>query len=316
MTAAIVVSVFHPAADGSAFDAWTAELIACAQAADGFRSGRASLHTSRQLDWAVAITFEDEDLLHAWLDSTERAGSLRNGSDRGYRLRTTDIVMVDGKPAPTGVGAFRQVVAEGKEDEFVAAQRGLNEASAEYPGFEGAGLFPPVAGDEWLSMVRYRTAEQLGVWSDSAERASALAPMRRALTTEFAPLTSTTPFATTVRIENGRTLMTPNWKSAMMVLLVLYPTVMLLSRFVGPVFDGWGAQPWLALWLSQVLSISLMQWWLMPWATRPFTRWLDPVDGRGTRISVLGAVVVLAGYAVTLALFSTVHWLQYWDYNT
>jgi hypothetical protein len=91
---------------------------------------------------------------------------------------------------------------------------------------------------------------------------------------------------------------------------------MLLSRFVGPFFDSWGAQPWLALWLSQVLSISLMQWWLMPWATRPFRRWLDPVDGRGRRISLVGAAVVLAGYAGTLVVFATVQWLQFWDYNT
>ena len=35
--------------------------------------------------------------------------------------------------------------------------------------------------------------------------------------------------------------MTPNWKSAMLVLLVLYPTVMLLSRFLGPIVDGFGA---------------------------------------------------------------------------
>ena len=316
MTAATVVSVFHPGPDGAAFDAWAEQLVLSAANAPGFRSGTVSVHTSPFLDWAVAVTFEAEAQLHKWLDGAARAAVLRDGTGFGYYLRTTDLVMVDGQPGPTGVDAFRNPVSAGRESEFAMAQQLLNEASAEYPGFQGAALFPPTTGNEWLSVVRYRTADQLSAWRASTQRDAALAPLRSVLTEEFAPLTSTTPFATTVRIENGRTLLTPNWKSAMMVLLVLYPTVMLLSRFVGPFFDGWGAQPWLALWLSQVLSVTLMQWWVMPLATRPFQRWLDPVDGRDRRISVLGAGVVLVGYVATLVVFASVQWLQFWDYNT
>jgi hypothetical protein len=90
---------------------------------------------------------------------------------------------------------------------------------------------------------------------------------------------------------------------------------MLLSRFFGPVLDGWGAAPWLALWISQVVSIALLQWWLMPLASRVFRRWLDPIDGAGVAVSVRGAVVVVALYALTLALFASITWLQYWDYR-
>ena len=117
-------------------------------------------------------------------------------------------------------------------------------------------------------------------------------------------MTSTTPLGTTVRTEHGRIVMTPNWKSAMLLLLVLYPTVMTLSRFLGPVLDRIGA-PWLALWLSQVVSVSLMQWWLMPWVSRPFRRWLDPVDGAGWRSNLAGAAVIVVLYAATLLLFES-----------
>ena len=101
----------------------------------------------------------------------------------------------------------------------------------------------------------------------------------------------------------------------MLILLVLYPTVMLLSRFLGPVIDRLGAEPWLAMWVSQVVSVATLQWALMPWAGRWFRRWLDPVDGAGARTSALGAAAVMAGYAVTLTVFATVQWLQYWDYG-
>jgi antibiotic biosynthesis monooxygenase (ABM) superfamily enzyme len=311
--AATVVSVFHPA---PSFDTWAAELVASAGRAPGFLSGRVSLHDEPYLDWAVAITFADQPHTDAWLDGADRATVMQAGTNRGVYQRATDLVLVDGRPGPTGVDAFRHEVSAGREQDFAEAQRTLNRASARYPGFQGAALFGPGDTPTWLSLVRYRTAEQLSQWIDSPERATALAPLRSVLTEEFAALTSTTPFATTVRIENGRTLLTPNWKSAMMVLLVLYPTVMLLSRFVGPVFDRYGAQPWLALWLSQVLSIVAMQWYLMPWATKPFTRWLDPVRGRGWRVGFTGAAVILVGYAATLAVFAGVHWLQFWDYNS
>ena len=44
-------------------------------------------------------------------------------------------------------------------------------------------------------------------------------------------------------------------------------------------------------------------------------RWLDPVDGAGPAVTLRGAAVVVAVYAVTLTIFATVTWLQFWDYR-
>jgi uncharacterized protein len=308
------ITVFHPVSDAGGFDAWLPELIASARGAAGFSGAVPGVHDAAHFDLAVAVTFDNEDQLHAWLDGTERARVLAGGEARGYWRSTTDFV-VDGQTAPPGISAFRHSVAAGKETDFLVIQQELTTASAGFPGFEGTSLFPPHTGGEWLSLVRFRTQGQLARWLQSRERDEVLGELRSSLTKEFAPVSSTTPFATTVRTtEAGRTVMTPDWKSAMMVLLVLYPTVMILSRFFGPVLAALGAQPWLALWISQIISVSLMQWWLMPWVSRPFRRWLDPIDGAGSRISTRGAVVILACYAVTLAVFATVKYLQYWDF--
>lgn len=308
------VTVFHPAADADGFAAWLAELIASARAAAGFCAAAPGVHDARRFDWALAVTFDTEDRLHAWLDSADRAAVVAAGEGHGYWSSTTDLVITEGQAPPPGVSAFRHSVAAGKQDDFVAIQVELTEASAAFPGFQGTALFPPQAGGDWLSVVRFRTQRQLARWLQSRERDEVLGELRSSLTKEFAPVSSTTPFATTVRTENGTTMMTPDWKSAMILLLVLYPTVMILSRFLGPVLDHLGAPPWLAMWLSQVTSVSLMTWWLMPWASRPFTRWLDPVDGADRRISTIGAVVVIACYGVTLAIFAMVKYLQYWDF--
>ncbi len=312
---ATAVTVFHPLSEPDLFDRWLSQLLDSARRASGYLGGTGSAYDVPGLDRAMSVTFDTETALHAWLDGTERAELLRDGQIHGHWRATTDLVLVEHHSPPAGVSAFRHSVAQGRVSDFRTAQAGLVEATAKYPGFEGTALFPPSFDDQWTSVMRFRAPGQLGAWLQSPERATLLTGLRSSLDKDFSTVAArTTPFGTTVRSEHGRTLMTPSWKSAMLVLLVLYPTVMLLSRFVGPVLDEYGAEPWLALWLSQVLSISLMQWWLMPLASRRFRRWLDPILGAGWRISLRGAAVVLGCYALTLALFATVQWLQFWDF--
>lgn len=311
--AVTAVTVFHPAANAAGFDAWLSELRTAARSAEGFLSSSASVHDT-DLDWAVAVTFSSEAQLHDWLDGSRRRAVIEDGQSRGFWSRSTDLVLGQGVETAAGISAFRHDVAPGKEDEFRAVQDRLARASSQFPGYDGTVLLPPDTGQEWLSMLRFRTPEQLANWLSSPERDQALPGLRSSLSKGFAAVSQTTPFATTVRVQDGRTLMTPNWKSAMLVLLVLYPTVMVLSRFFGPILDHAGAEPWLALWVSQIVSVSALQWFLMPNVTRPFSRWLDPVDGAGARISALGAAVIVGGYVLTLALFASVRWLQFWDY--
>jgi antibiotic biosynthesis monooxygenase (ABM) superfamily enzyme len=314
MASTTAVTIFHPAQNATSFDAWLSELRASAQSAEGAVSTSVSVHDEPGLDWAFAVTFSSEAALHDWLDSAGRRSVLETGQALGFWCRTTDLVLAEGSDAPVGVSAFRHSLAVGKESDFRAVQSRLVAASSRFRGYEGTVLLPADSGGEWLSVLRFRTAAQLSTWLRSPERDTALPGLRSSLTKGFSAVSSTTPFATTVRVQDGRTLMTPNWKSAMLVLLVLYPTVMVLSRFFGPVLNHAGAQPWLALWVSQIVSVSALQWWLMPSVTRPFRNWLDPVDGAGFRISAIGAAVVIVGYGATLALFASVKWLQFWDF--
>lgn len=311
---ATAVIVFHPSpypSDGRDRLAECVDaIVESARGAGGFVAASASL---ADFDPAVAVSFNDAGSLERWLDSAGHADALRYGQDLGIWRAATPVVLADDAPPP-GVAAFRHDVAEGREGEFLATQRRLSTAVADAPGYEGTALFPPDDAGGWLSVVRFRTDRRLADWLSSARRTEALPELRNSLAEDFSSLAQTTPFGTTVRVDEGRLRMTPNWKSAMMVMLVLYPTVMLLSRFLGPALNEWRVQPWLALWLSQVVSVVLMQWWLMPAATRLFSRWLDPVDGAGRVTSLRGAAMVAALYALTLILFASVTWLQYWDH--
>ena len=133
-SAAAAVTIFHPAADPDGFDRWVSDLGASARTAEGFGSGSVSVHDG-DLDWAMAVTFSSEDLLHRWLDSSQRQAVLEGVQLQGYWCRTTDLILGDGIEAAAGTSAFRHSVAAGKEAEFVRIQDRLALASSQFPGY-------------------------------------------------------------------------------------------------------------------------------------------------------------------------------------
>lgn len=59
---------------------------------------------------------------------------------------------------------------------------------------------------------------------------------------------------------------------ALTVLLALFPTVMLLTIFVGPVVDPLGFS--FSMLVGNALSVSILQWIVMPLLTRRLAPWL------------------------------------------
>jgi hypothetical protein len=157
---------------------------------------------------------------------------------------------------------------------------------------------------QWMSVLRFRTAGQLTGWIRSRERLEALPRLRGELTGDFAELSRSAPFGSTVRVADGQARITPAWKSAMLVVLCLYPTVILLSKSLAPALSHLGINQPLAVFVANVVSVVLLQWVLVPAASLPFRRWLDPIDGAPARISLAGAAVLVVGYAALLLVFT------------
>jgi uncharacterized protein len=310
---AMAVTTFERAADAEVFDGWIGDVRSAAEAVKGCVAFAASISRDAPLDWAVAVTFESEDLLHLWLDGATWKHLVRGAAARGFLRLTSDLVIVDGAVIPTGVAIVSSSVSTGMEADFQAAHVKLTMAASQFPGYEGTAIFRPGAQGKWMSLIRFRTEPQLSAWLRSPQRNEMLPPVRSSLTRDFSVFAQTTPLGTTVRNVDGKTQMTPSWKTAMLLLMVLYPMVMLMSRFVTPVIAGLGADPWLSVWIVQVISVALMQWWLMPTVASWCRRWLDPVDGASLRISLRGAAVAVIVFAASLSVFATVEVLQYWN---
>jgi uncharacterized protein len=304
MTAgACAITLFHPPSDPARFGQWVASYLASARHSPGHVRVRESVQGSRPLDWAVEVAFDDADSLDAWLDSAERQALLRDGETLGWWRCASDLIVTQGEPPAASVGIFLHSVAPGKEAEFVATQSELTRSSSAFSGYEGTAVFPADASGQWMSVLRFRSADQLAQWMRSRQRQEALPRLRGGLTRDFAELTRSAPFGSTVRVADGRTRITPAWKSAMLVLLCLYPTVILLSKSLSPALAHLGVSQPLSIFVGNVISIVALQWLFVPAVSRPFRRWLDPIDGASTRISIAGAAAVVVAYAALLALF-------------
>jgi len=274
--------------------------------------------TGGGLQPAAAATFDSLGDLVAWLDSDAYVWMLSDGDNEGALRKSSDLLIVEGHRLPPGTAAFGHDVDAARAAHFITAEQDLVASCAYLPGFRSVVLLPPApeaATTRWIAIVSFHTDEQLVAWCSSDERARRLAELRMHLTNDSETLSVDAPFGSILRIDDGAAKVTPRWKMAMLVLLVLYPTVMTLSRFLGPVFTALGAQPWLTAWLTQSVTVTGLSYALTPLAAKAFTRWLDPVDGAAIRITVFGVVVVGVLYAASLWLFGSVRWLQFWDYR-
>ena len=179
-------------------------------------------------------------------------------------------------------------------DSFMAWQRGITRAAEGFPGYQATDVYPPVDGrhQEWVVVIHFDTPEALQRWLDSSVRAAWTAKLPRdvgdfrlkTLPTGFGPW-----FAGLVSgPERG---LPPAWKMVLAVLLGLYPTVMLLTLLVGPHTSLLGLA--LSMLIGNALSVSALQWAVMPALNAALAPWLHAPADRGKALSVGGLFLVL-----------------------
>lgn len=305
---ATAVVTYHRTQDAHAFQTFAERVGAMAQAALGFKVWQHSILTSPTLDWAIAVTFHDEPSLHAWLD---QAGE--GLDDTRHRHSRIDLI-TGGSPRTEGVLLVRDAVKAGRETDYLRAAEQLVRLEQTQPGYGGSSAFPSFEGVEgaepWSRIVRFRTAAHLDSWLASPALESAAPEIHQHLREE-APVSVTTAFSTLRVSEDGRSLVTPTWKTYLMVLLVLYPTAILQGAFVDPLIRGAVPVPWVSALMSMMLNVALLVWLMMPFGARLLRRWMDPVDGAPPKITLLGVAAIVASFAVYLTVFLSVGFLSW-----
>jgi antibiotic biosynthesis monooxygenase (ABM) superfamily enzyme len=181
---------------------------------------------------------------------------------------------------------------------FLEWQQGITQAAETFAGYRGTDVYAPPEGrpEPWVIVLHFDDDQSLDQWLGSPQRAAWLEKLRgkveggavKVLSGGFGPW-----FA---GLAGPSATVPPSWKMALTVLLGLYPTVMLLTLFVGPYTSPLGLA--VSMLSGNALSVSLLQWAVMPVLTRLLGRWLKANQPTTRALSLGGTcavVLLLAG---------------------
>ncbi|RVX46851.1 hypothetical protein EDD27_9763 [Nonomuraea polychroma] len=264
--------------------------------------------SGEQHAWVVVFRFSSTGELTGWLDSETRRRLL---DEVGPLLEEPPglEVLAGEPPAREAVTAvISHKVRPGRERDFQRWQDKVRKAQEKFPGFLGFEAFEPVPGvqENWVVMFRYDTREHLDDWLESDTRGKLLDEGRDYFA-DFDVRTVKSAFSGWFRF-NGETAQEPppNWKQAMSVVLSLYPTVMILNLTVGRAFEAMRLPGYFAMFISNVFSVSILTWLMMPLVNRVFASWLSPSGGGSAFTNIAGALVMVVCMALCIAVFGLI----------
>jgi hypothetical protein len=187
-------------------------------------------------------------------------------------------------------------------------QQGVSEAAEGFAGYRSTEVYPPAEGgrDEWVVLMHFDDEKSLREWLDSPIRAHWVEKLQArvgAFELKALPGGFGAWFAGLDRGTEGAPP-PPSWKMALTVLLGLYPTVMLLTLFPGPYTQPLG--PGWAMLIGNALSVSVLQWGVMPMLSTLLAPWLRANSDEQRSFSVGGLFVILVLLAGLALLFRLV----------
>lgn len=290
----------HPSAQAD-FAAWQARHSVNVSHFAGFISSDmvAPPKGNADLPWTIILNFDSEENLQTWKQSEVRATLLHevipllDGGNFGETLR---LGAEGSMPHAEVTEVIFSKVKPGMADHYREWAVRIQSAQAKYPGYRGMYLQPPAgnSGGHWTSILRYDSTENLEAWMKSLERRTLIAETGEFIESEEL-MRLATAFPGWVPIDPLTGKGPPNWKTAMLVLLGLFPIVMLEMKFLNPVLSELGLHDSPAIFIGNVLSVALTSFFTMPWFVRRFTWWLFPLNS--------ASLVTARGIAILVALF-------------
>ncbi|MFY8147955.1 MAG: antibiotic biosynthesis monooxygenase [Prochlorococcaceae cyanobacterium] len=293
---------------GEALAGWHARQAEALSRLSGFLSTDLLPPRSSAKDglWTIRITFASREALDAWQSSAacrellaDAVPLLEGGvfeerreegdSDPGSRSDVTKVI-------------FSQVRA-GMADQFRSWAQRIQAAQAGYPGYLGMYLQPPQGGGEghWITILRYDSASHLEAWMNSRQRADLLAESRQFMEREEL-IRITTSFPGWVLVDPVSGQGPPDWKTAMLVLLGLYPIVMLELRLLNPIVSALGIHGALGTFIGNSISVALTSFLTMPWCVQKFDWWLFPCLASPRALTRKGVQIISLLYLLEVAV--------------
>jgi antibiotic biosynthesis monooxygenase (ABM) superfamily enzyme len=309
-SAVVVVTQRLTAENDAAYQQWQAEVDAAAAACEGFLGSETTPATApgHERERSVVYRFDTTEHLRHWLDSGSRRELLTRGAHL-FEEPPSQQVLVDRDEEPVTV-VVNHRVDPADEPAFTAWQQRVTAVERTFAGFRGSDLLRPVPGiqEEWVILTTFDTTAHLEDWLGSPERRAVLA--EGGAFGDFSVRRIASPYGSWFGGRRGSgEVQTPDWKTAVSVLVGLYPTVVLLTLALARIWPN--APLWGSLLVGNVLSVSVLTWLVMPNVTRILRFWLVP-DPPGSRRNDLVGLGLSLGFltvaAVVFWLATTVIW--------
>ena len=188
-------------------------------------------------------------------------------------------------------------------DWFMQWQQRVTATVEQFPGYSGTDIYPPSEKrQEWVAVLHFLDDPALQKWLDSSERTDLLKELREKIG-EFQLERITGGFAEWFVEHTPSAQRTPGWKMVMTVVLALYPTVMLLHLAFHKLWDSLNTGMALSMLFGNMMSVSILQWIVMPQLTKIVAPWLNASGMQGRTLTIIGALVIVVLWAISVLIF-------------
>lgn len=305
MSSAIIANARIRPRSAAAFTAWQVKHLAALSRFPGFVSRDmvpVAMGKSGE-GWSLILNFDSEASVAAWQKAPERRALLE---ELAPLLEGDDFTETVSSNAAASSSEVTEVifskVRPGMEDLYREWAARIQHAQAAYPGYRGMYLQPPVGGRDghWTSILRYDSAASLEAWMNAPERKALLEEAKEFIQSEEL-MRLGTAFPGWVPVDPVTGAGPPNWKTALLVLLGLFPIVMLEMKFLSPVFSSLGLHASLATFFGNVVSVAVTSFLTMPLFVNWFGWWLFP-RGNAAAITTRGVGLLGALFAIEVAV--------------
>jgi hypothetical protein len=309
----VVIQVRVPLDRRDAFDEWLRRFNGAVAQADGHIDYDLTRPTPGfDEDWVLVHRFSDRSAAASWVVSAEHRGLIE--AVRPLVEGDVDVNLFTSDPRRRGVvsALFTTRVDDDREEEFLEWSTRVAAAQAAFEGFISYQVEPPIEGvqDDWVAILSYDTDAHMRAWLSSPERAGLLADGASFDERARVHIVRNELDAWFNAGEGGKSA--PAWKRNMLVLLVLYPVVFVTATWIqDPLLTGNGLPFWLALFMANIISVAALGWLLVPAVDKLLGWWLHPRGRDRHLVTVVGTVVVIALYGVSLLL---ARWISSWPW--
>ncbi|PZM86267.1 MAG: hypothetical protein DKT66_02395 [Candidatus Melainabacteria bacterium] len=259
--------------------------------------------TPDENEWTLVQRFHDDRLLAEWQARPDRLKLL---DELAPDIAANEVALTEAISSTFGtVGsvavAIVTQVKPGQESAYREFEKQFQSAQAKRRGYRGVYLQPPTKKTPgvWTTLIRFDSPDALDEWFISEERKNLLTLAEPVVSsTDYQAVTGSFPgwFPSQEAGQKGP----PNWKTALLILLGLYPIVMLEIRFLNPTMHS--LNPAIANLIGNAISVALTTWVTMPLLIKAFTPWLFPKKETPTWVSPVSLAVLVAVFAIEVAL--------------